>query len=392
MSIVTIPKDILMRRIAWALCIIVFLGIFADVLHAPLKHTTMVTYRTASTNWWAGRDAYSADQHGGFLYFPQAAFLFTPFNLVPPLVGDFLWRAVVFGLFLYALVRLNDFFVSRGNARTSKNFLLLCLLAVPSSLASLRNAQFDLPLAALIVLTSAEIATSRWTAAAAWICLGVALKPLAVVPLLLFGALYWKLIPRVIVGMFIVLALPFLHWNPAYVVFEYTRCVETLMNASRGDEPKFSDLAALLSHVGYVPSYELKTVVRVIFALVYLGLGFAATRRLSRTDAAWMIGALSADYLMLFNPRTETCSYVFLGPFIASLALLNMQMTGRKFLAWLLVIGSLCLACDGFPKIGHFSVHDMTDRWLKPFVALLFYPALIAFIIEGSKEQPQADR
>jgi hypothetical protein len=252
-------------------------------------------------------------------------------------------------------------------------------------LASLRNAQFDLPLAALIVMAAAEISASRWIAATVWLCLAIALKPLAVVPLLLFGAIYWKLIPRVIIGILVVLALPFLHWSPSYVAHEYVRCVETLMSASKAEEPKFSDLAALLSHVGYEPSYELKTVVRVIFALIYFGLGWMAARRLSLIDAAWVIGALSADYLMLFNPRTEACSYVFLGPWVASLALLYAKEFKSNWIVWILGLAAIGLACDGFPKIGGVSIHLMTDRWLKPLIALLFLPVLIQFIFGRQK-------
>jgi hypothetical protein len=36
------------------------------------------------------------------------------------------------------------------------------------------------------------------------------------------------------------------------------------------------------------------------------------------------------------------------------------------------------LACDAFPKIGALSIHDLTDRWLKPLIALLFLPVLLA--------------
>jgi alpha-1,2-mannosyltransferase len=368
---------------AWIIVGLLFAVILTDVALHPDKHTTMPTYRLASTQWWAGIDPYSERQHDGFFYFPQAALLFTPFNL-PGFAGDLLWRACIFGLFLYALVRLNRFFLARNRAPDAKTFLLLCLLAVPSSMASLRNAQFDLPLAALIVLITAEVALARWTAAAAWISLAVALKPLAVVPTLLFGALQPKLIPRIAVGLLIILALPFLHWSPAFVAHEYTRCVQALTMASKGDEPRYSDLAALLSKAGYDAPLAFKTVVRVIFAGVYLGLGFMAVRRLSRVESAWTIGALAADYLMLFNPRTETCSYVTLGPFVASLALLYAQ-ENRKALAYALGFAAIGFACDGFPKLGHFSIHDLTDRWLKPFIALLFLPALIHFIFARQK-------
>jgi alpha-1,2-mannosyltransferase len=375
------------RALAWGFFLVVFIAIISDVVRHPTKHTTMPTYRLASTQWWAGQDVYSLDPHAGFLYFPQAAFLFTPFNLLPFLAGEILWRATAFGLFAYALVRLNRFFLA-SYKRSGKTFLLLSLLAIPSSFASLRNAQFDLPLAALIVLSSAEIVSARWTAAAGWLCLALALKPLAVVPMLLFGALYWSLIPRLAFGLLIVLALPFLHWNPAYVVHEYVRCFQTLAWASKSDEPKFSDLAALISQFHVYPPRWLKTTTSVLFALIYLGLGAMAVRHLIRRDAAWTLGALSADYLMLFNPRTETCSYVFLGPFVASLAIFYRPRGRRRCFGFCLGIGALALACDAFPKIGDFSIHDLTDRWLKPLIALLFLPVLIQFIIQRRGRLP----
>jgi hypothetical protein len=370
------------RWTAWGFWLLIFLIINADVVRHPLKHTTMPTYRLASTQWWAGQDPYTTNAHAGFLYFPQAAFLFTPFNALPFMAGEILWRAATFGLFAYALVRLNGFFLSTNRESFGKTFLVLSLLAVPGALASLRNAQFDLPLAALIVLAAAEIASARWTAATVWLCLAIALKPLAVAPLLLFGALYWKLIPRIAIGVLIVLALPFLHWNPAFVAHEYVRCFETLVWASKGDEARYSDLAALLSHFGYDAPDLLKTVARVLFALIYLGLGAAALRRLNRIEAAWAVGALGADYLMLFNPRTETCSYVFLGPFVASLALFYARQPGRKWLSYGLGFAALGFACDAIPKIDGLSIHDMTDRWFKPLLALFFLPVLIQFIFE----------
>ena len=88
-----------------------------------------------------------------------------------------------------------------------------------------------------------------------------------------------------------------------------------------------------------------------------------------RSSAAWIVGALSADYLMLFNPRTETCSYVFLGPFVASLALYYAADPRRKALAWFLGFAAIGLACDAFPV-----VHGLTDRWLKSLIALIFLP------------------
>jgi alpha-1,2-mannosyltransferase len=363
------------RWAAWGFWLLIFCVVCGDVIRRPLKHNTTPTYRLASAQWWAGQDPYTYHNHDGFLYLPQAAMVFTPFTWGPLLLGEVLWRVVVFGLFGYALIRLQAFFLSRDDRNPDRTFLILSLLAVPSAMASLRNAQFDLPLAALLILATAEIAVARWNLAAVWLCLGVALKPLAVVPLLLFGALYRKLIPRLAAGLLIVFLLPFLRWNPAYAAHEYVRCVQTLAWATQASEPRYSDLGALLSHLSIYPPDWLKTLGRLVFALVFFFLGWSATRRLPWTDAVWTVGALSATYLMLFNPRTETCSFVFIGPFTASLALRYARNGKLLGLSYALGFASLGFACDAIPV-----VHGLTDRWLKPLLALLFLPVLIHLI------------
>ena len=374
------------RWAAWIFWLLIFCVICGDVVRRPLKHNTTPTYRLASGQWWAGQDPYTYHNHDGFLYLPQAAIVFTPFTWGPLLLGELLWRAAVFGLFAYALIRLQAFFLAREDRDPDRTFLILSLLSVPSAMASLRNAQFDLPLAALLILATAEIAGARWKMGTVWLCLGIALKPLAAVPLLLFGALYPKLIPRLLAGLAVVLLLPFVHWNPAFAAHEYVRCFQTLTWATQANEPRYSDLGALLSHLSIYPPDWLKTLGRVIFALVFLGLGWSATRRLPWVDAVWTVGALSATYLMLFNPRTETCSFVFIGPFTASLALWYGRSGQISWMSYALGFASLGFACDAIPV-----VHGLTDRWLKPLLALLFLPVLIHRIFELRAKNPKLE-
>ena len=160
--------------------------------------------------------------------------------------------------------------------------------------------------------------------------------------------------------------------------------MQTLLWAAQPHEPKFSDLAALLNHVRITPPDIALTVLRLLFALIFLGLGAWARRSRKAVAAAWSVGALAATYLMLFNPRTETCSYVMLVPFTATLAV--HEWTRRRWLAWALGVGSICLACDSIPGLFH-----LTDRWLKPLVALLFLPVLVMFIMRKPGE-PLGDR
>ncbi len=373
---------------AAAIWLLVFLVIGADVARRPLRHTTMPTYRLATAHWWQGVDLYAAnarDTHDGFVYLPQAAVLFTPFAL-PSLAGDLLWRTAGFGLLAWAIYRLGHVFVARGDVLAPRTWFWLSLFSVPSAMASLRNAQFDLPLAALIVLATVEIAEARWATAVLWLCLALALKPLALVPLLLFGAIWFRtLAPRLFIGLVILAALPFLHWNPAYVAHEYQRCAATIFSASQSHEPRFSDLGGLLDKLRVTPPDGVMTALRLAAAAGFLALAWIGRRRLDAITAAWLVGALSVNYLMLFNPRTETCSYVMLGPFIASLACLEWE-AGRKPLAWALGVMALLLASDAVPSLAHFDFHLLTDRWLKPLVALVFLGVLVRISLRGKQK------
>jgi hypothetical protein len=163
------------------------------------------------------------------------------------------------------------------------------------------------------------------------------------------------------------------------------RCGQTLLWAAQPHEPKFSDLPALLGRLGMGMPDWAWTFLRLSFALVSLVLGAVAVRRLVRIESAWAIGALGATYLMLFNPRTETCSYVILAPFVATLALLYLRAGNREWLGRALCVGVLCFACDAIPV-----VHYATDRWLKPLVALLFVPVLVDFIFRRGRARKES--
>ncbi|MEI9998133.1 MAG: glycosyltransferase family 87 protein [Verrucomicrobiota bacterium] len=278
MTTLAAPRPAWPRWAAWAFCLLIFAIIVGDAVHRPLAHTTMPTYRAASAAWWEGHRPLHRQPARCFLYFPQAAFLFTPFNVLPFTAGEILWRAVTFGLFAYALVRLNGFFLAARSVSPARTFLFLALLAVraPSPACATRSSTCRWPRWSSSPRRSSPPAAGiPRRCGSAWPCAEAAGGRAA-------AALrrdFRRLIPRLLIGLPVVVAVPFLHWNPAFVAHEYVRCYETLLWASKGDEPRYSDVAALLAHAGIVVPQDAKTVARVIFALGYLGLGLAAVRR-----------------------------------------------------------------------------------------------------------------
>lgn len=364
-----------------ALWLLLCLGIAQDAARHPAKHNTVYVYHDACVKWWAGQDPYYYNTHQGFFYLPQAAILFTPFTWGPGWLGEITWRAVIFSLFAYALFRLAEVFFQTEDF--SRTFFFFSLLALPSSLASLRNGQYDLLIAAFNVLAVAEISQQRWSRTTFWLCFGLAMKPLGAVPLLLFGALYFRSLGwRLLVGLLLTALIPFLVATPFYAAHEYARFVDLVTWASHPGENRFSDLAALLHHTHINLPEKFLTLFRLLAAAAFLGLGFLARQRCSVVQAAWIIGALAAVYLMLFNPRTEACSYVILGPFLASLALAFYPE--RKIISGWLVFSCIGLASDSFPTV----IYHATNLWLKPFLALVFLGLLLGLIFK--KRRPSS--
>jgi hypothetical protein len=74
----------------------------------------------------------------------------------------------------------------------------------------------------------------------------------------------------------------------------------------------------MLNVAGISVSPSVQTGVRVLAAGGTLGLCLLAQKRFAAAQAGVWLYALSACYLMLFNPRTENNTYAILGPAIAA--------------------------------------------------------------------------
>src|SRR5262249_16828976 len=86
----------------WALCMVV---VSILVVRHPNAHTDCPVYVQAAQDWWAHRNMYTDTSIDGFLYFPQAAILYTPFELMGWPIGDIGWRLFGWALLCHAIYR-----------------------------------------------------------------------------------------------------------------------------------------------------------------------------------------------------------------------------------------------------------------------------------------------
>lgn len=348
--------------VTWAL----FAAIIAVLVAlSPEAHTVTPNYRDACLRWFAGQDIYGEGPHG-FLYFPHAAILFAPFAYLP--WGDVLWRLVGIGGLALAVKR---FVALAPPADRRMAFRWMTVAAIPPALASARNGQMNLILAAAMAFAVASLAERRWNWAAFWLCLGVAMKPLMAVPIAVAVVCYRPVWKPLALGLLLVVAAPFATQAPAFVASQHARCLEKLqLAANPGSDNPASDLFGLLSFAGWEFSPAVQTAVRAAAAVALLAVCYIAAWRKPKRTASALLLTFLACYLTLFNPRTENNGYVVLAPALAAWAAWSYRGRHRLIVRWAAVLVSFGIA-------GSYELTRGYNFWLNPAFSVI----LLAFAV-----------
>jgi hypothetical protein len=181
---------------------------------------------------------------------------------------------------------------------------------------------------------------------------------------------------RIGLGILFLGVLSFLHFRPDYVIEQYKMMVETLRVAGQPNQRLFCDVQGLLITFGIMPEPRLMFLLRALAAIGALGTAILALRRYDSARGAFVCMMLSALYLVLFNPRTETNSYVLLAPFLGVLisqCALQPLLIGR--LLWLSGF-ALILSCENWG-----GLHKWTNLWLKAAASLVLCWYLVKDIL-----------
>jgi hypothetical protein len=343
------------------LTLAVWLIPFALALLAVATHRQTVNawewYAWAAQRWWTRQPIYLKTGIDGFLYFPQATLIFSPFYAMGGLLGHAAWRAFGWALYAHAIFRL------AGRER----FLYASVLAVGPGIASLAIGQGNLHIAGIMGEAAASLCTMSFGGATGWLMLGLALKPHMIVLVLLGWTLYRPLRWRVPIGIAILFLVPFLFAPSAYVMAQYRGFWDKLQLADTpGADRMFEDFRGFVSKLGWLMPHAIYFWVRAGFAVIALGLSWLARKR-KEPMATMLVLTFAATYLMLFNPRTQPGSYVILTPAAVWFGLRFLEEKQRALFA--LVLASLAIFC--------FNNHmTSTELWLKPLDCLVLTSVL----------------
>lgn len=364
---------------AWGIWGIFALVVFLLVWFWPTQRTVTHHYRVAAEKWMAGESLYTAGTEG-FLYFPQSAILYIPFALSSSPAREVLWRAFILALYATAVWRLARM---ASSDRSSKLFLVATILAIPAALSSARSGQINMPMSALMIHAGLEMMEKRWWRAAIFLIIALGLKPLALVMALLAGAVYPQMRWKLLGGVALLVALPFLiHWNWDYVREQYLQSFDKIFRASAPERHEWCNLDGLLRFLHIYLSREAMTIVRIVVALATLGAAWKAVKKFDVARSSFIVLTLSVCYLMLFNPRTETNSYVMLSPLIGVWAASAFFEAKRMKEGWFLTFLAIGLGCDSYGDY----IHPYTNLWFKALLCVLF---LGYFLVKYFKKDSQ---
>jgi hypothetical protein len=349
-------------------------------------------YAKGARHWQQREPLYTGDGLG-FIYLPHAAILHSAFLMLPHRAAyEVAWRIATIGLFaagVYRLARCCDDSADRdedsSEGRTSGQpppranlslplfFLTMTLVILPKSWTVAVNGQATPALAGLMMLAVADIAERRHWRATIALFAALAFKPLAIVLILLAGALYRPLAWRLSVGALVFLGLPFLAADPAYAAAQTLAFLHNLNDAAavgQTQQQVWPQIFSLFDVVGFGIPIPDQFLVQSFAALATLALAWLACHRFPRFQAGVLLYALAAGYLLLFNPRTENSSYTLIIPAVA--ALFARSLLVEKDLFRSIYLGAIAAGLTGGFEICRVLTPEARFVWPCPVACLAF--------------------
>ena len=241
-------------------------------------------------------------------YGPFFSLLFAPFAIGPKWIGLLLW-GIALTLFLYWAIRKSQF--------TKYQQLFILWFCAHEMLTALYMQQFNIAIAATILLAYYLIETERDFWAAFFIMLGTFVKVYSIVGLAFFffskhkGKLIISLVFWAIV-MFVA-PMPFFHgWD--YIVSQYHEWYISLLNKNAQNADALMQNISLLGMVHRVTGLEFNNLWLIVPGMALFGLPYLRCSQYKHVAFRQTLLASVMMFIILFSTGSESSGYIT--PFI----------------------------------------------------------------------------
>jgi len=357
---------------------VLYVASFAAILKPFLDqelNNPYAVYVAAANRFWLRLPLYDLQSPDGFQYLPHMALVVTPFALLGTPAGDLAWRAVAWTLYATGVWRLARRFDTAASGRV---FLIASAASIPAAIASLGIGQANLVISAIMMHAATDVSLAKWTSATIWLLGGMACKPLVAPYMLAVMVVHRPMFRRIALLSVVFVAIPLIAAPPRYLITQYRDCASKIAVSARCPRT-FEDLSGLLSRMALEIPGPALNVARCLAAGGTLTVALLARRRRPEPFASTIILAIAMAYLLLFNPRTQSNSYVLAAP-LATFFMLSSPLRGRA------IFGSILLAwsCNLY-------LRDVTALWLKPLACILFFASVAHMVARNNRSEPAVD-
>ena len=236
-------------------------------------------------------------------YGPFFSLVFVPFAVVPEWLGLILW-CVSLSLFLYVAIRRSDL--------TNRQQLFILWFCAHELLTALFMQQFNVAIAAIIVLAFFLIEKERDTEAAFFIVVGTLVKLYGIVGLAFFFFSKHKLrfIVALIVWGTVLFALPMLISSPEYIIGQYHEWIVCLTEKNGENLDSIAQNISLLGMIHRTTGMAFSDLWLIIpglamFAIPYLRLSQYRHQAFRQTLLASVL-----IFVVLFSTGSESSGYI----------------------------------------------------------------------------------
>lgn len=269
-------------------------------------HNNFLIFRGVFWHVWNGTPLYTAypEEYWDVNHYgPFFSLVFAPFAVVPEWLGLILW-CVSLSLFLYVAIR-------RSNL-TNRQQLFILWFCAHELLTALFMQQFNVAIAAIIVLAFFLIEKERDTEAAFFIVVGTLVKLYGIVGLAFFFFSKHKMrfVVALVVWGTVLFALPMLISSPEYIIGQYHDWFVCLTEKNGENLDSIAQNISLLGMVHRTTGLAFSDLWLIIPGLLLFGIPYL---RLSQYQHKAFRQTLLASILMfvvLFSTGSESSGYI----------------------------------------------------------------------------------
>ncbi len=303
-------------------------------------------------------------------YGPFFSLLIAPFAVLPDAIGTILWQ-IANTAFLYFAIKQLPLAYRKVNA--------VYWIVAHELLTALFSFQFNISIAAIIVLTFALIEKQKNFWAAMLIMLGAFVKLYGIVGLAFFFFVKkkWTFIASCVLWALVFFALPMLFFSPSYILQCYQDWYQSLaekqqLNASLTSMQDISLMGMVRRITGdiHIPNLPFLAGGLVLFCIPYLRVG--AYKNL---DFRLLYLASTLIFAVIFSNSSESPTYIIAFTGVA----IWFVVQDRPYQPWLIALFVFALLLTSFSPSDLFPKY-VREHYIRPY-SLKALPCVIVWFV-----------